>query len=466
MSIGTNSKFIILSTFLSVSAASFAYEPTLPLGQAGETDLQQIMGDGINAVCGQFVEAQDFEESVESADLFDRCGEMVHTAIELPLDSSKSLGITTAELANVLQQVAGEEVMAQSNIATDTMSGQNAMIGSRISGLLTRLAKANYADSDDQQQYANNSRILGMGASGDEVGLSEDFSIFANISGGSGEKDATDREDGFDLDAMTFIIGADYRLSDSTVIGASIGWEEYDADYQKNQRVSGGDISVETTTLSLYGLYSQEKFYVSAIVGYGNSDFDTSRSVRYTSNNPNTNLNGANRDISSTTDSDQYNVSLTFGYQMVSDTTTISPYLKLSYLDVEIDAFSEKDSSGGGLGLKYESQDVESLKGILGVQASWVLNQDFGVLSPYVIAEWHNEFEDDSSSITFQYVHDPRNNKITFETDDVDSSYFNFTVGTSLVLPNSIQLFADISSVVGFDDFDYNSLNVGIRKAF
>lgn len=469
MPIGTNSKFILLSTFLSVSATSFAYEPTLPLGQAGNTELQQKMGDGIMNVCLQFVAAEDFEGSVERTDLFDRCGEMVHTAIELPLQSSKNLGISQGELANVLQQVAGEEVLAQSNVATDTMSGQNAMIGSRISGLLTRLAKANYSDSDDKEYFAKNSRIFGMGASGDEVGLSEDFSIFANMSGGSGEKDATDREDGFDLDAMTFIIGADYRLSDNTVVGASIGWEEYDADYEKNQRVSGGDMSVDTTTLSLYGLYSQEKFYLSAIVGYGNSDFDTSRNVQYASSNPNLALNpnnGTNRRISSTTDSDQYNVSLTMGYQMISDTTTISPYLKLSYLDVEIDGFSEKDSSGGGLGLKYESQDVKSLKGILGLQASWILNRDFGVLSPYVIAEWHNEFEDDSDSVTFQYVHDPRNNKITFESDDVDSSYFNFTVGTSLVLPNSIQLFADISSIVGFEDFDYNSLNVGVRKAF
>ncbi len=466
MSKSINSRFIILSTFLGITSTALAYEPTLPLGKVGETDLQQIMGDGVNAVCGQFVAAQDFVGSVERTDLFDRCGEMVHTALGLPIESSKTLGISNSELANVLQEVAGEEVMAQSNIATDTMSGQNAIIGSRISGLLTRLAQTNYADSDEQQYYAKNSQILGMGASGDDVGLSEDFSLFANISGGSGEKDATDREDGFDLDAMTFIVGADYRLSNNTVVGASIGWEEYDADYEKNQRVSGGDMSVDTTTLSLYGLYSQENFYLSAILGYGNSDFDTSRSVKYSSNNPNPNLNGANRKISSKTDSDQYNVSITMGYQSVSDTRTISPYIKLSYLDVEIDAFAEKDSSGGGLGLKYQSQDVESFKGILGVQASWVMNQDYGVLSPYVIAEWHNEFKDDSDTITFQYVHDPRNNQISFETDDVDSSYFNFTIGTSLILANSVQLFADISSVVGFEDFDYNSLNVGIRKAF
>lgn len=462
MSIINNSKFIVFSTLLGVSSASFADD--LPLGAAGETELQKRMGNGVQTVCGQFIANQDFSKNTQRADLFDRCGEMVHTATGLPIDASKSLGISLAELANVLQEVAGEELMAQSSIATDTMSGQNAMIGTRISGLLTRLANVNHTDSDDS--YGNNSRILGMGASGDDVGLNENFSMFANVSGGNGEKDATDRENGFDLDGMTFIVGADYRLNNSTVVGASIGWEAYDANYTKNQRVSGGDMSVATTTLSLYGLYSQENYYMSAILGYGNSDFDTTRSVQYASNNPNPNLNGANRQLSSKSKSDQYNVSLTMGYQMVREASTITPYIKLSYLDVEIDDFAEVDSSGGGLGLQYYSQNIESFRGILGVQASWVSNQNFGVLSPYVIAEWHNEFKDDPHTLTFQYVHDPRNNQISLESDAVDSNFFNFTVGTSLILPNAFQLHADISSIVGFEGFDYNSINFGIRKAF
>lgn len=464
MLITTRSKLIVFSTLLGVSSASLAAEDNLPLGAAGETELQQRMGNAVQTVCGQFIANQDFSENAQRADLFDRCGEMVNTALELPIETSKSLGISLAELANVLQEIAGEETLAQGSIATDTMSGQNAMIGNRISGLLAKLGNANYSDPDEY--YANNSRILGMGASGDDVGLSEDFSIFANVSVGSGEKDVTDRENGFDLDATTFIVGADYRLNNTTVVGASIGWETYDADYTVNQRVSGGDMSVDTTTLSLYGLYSQENYYMSAIVGYGNSDFDTSRNVQYASNNPNPNLNGANRRLSSTSESNQTNVSLTMGYQMVSEATTISPYVKLSYLDVEIDDFAEVDSSGGGLGLRYDAQNIESFRGILGVQASWIISQDFGVFSPYVIAEWHNEFKDEPNTITFQYIHDPRNNQISFESDTVDKSFFNLTVGTSLVLPNSFQLYADFSSIVGFDDFDYSSVNFGIRRAF
>jgi uncharacterized protein YhjY with autotransporter beta-barrel domain len=464
MSISTTSRFFIFSAILGFSSVSFAQESDLPLGAIGETELQKRMGNGVQTVCGQFIANQDFSESAQRSDLFDRCGEMVHTALGLEIDSSKSLGITLAELANVLQEVAGEEAMAQGSIATDTMSGQNALIGSRISGLLTRLARANYSDSDDF--YGNNSRILGMGASGDDFGLNENFSVFANVSVGNGEKDATDRENGFDLDGTTFLVGADYRLNESSVIGATIGFEGYDADYTKNQRVSGGDMSVDTTTLSLYGLYSQENYFMSGIIGFGNSDFDTSRSVQYSSNNPNNSFNGANRQLSSKSDSSQYNVSLTMGYQMINGSRTISPYVKLSYLDVEIDEFGEVDSSGGGLGLQYSAQNIESFKGILGVQASWVINQDFGVFSPYVIAELHNEFKDDPDTVTFQYIHDPRNNQISLQSDAADSNFFNFTVGSSLILPNSFQLHADISSVVGFEDFDYTSINVGVRKAF
>lgn len=464
MSIAANSRFIIFSTILGLSTASFAQESDLPLGAIGQTELQKRMGNGVQTVCGQFIANEDFSVNAQRADLFDRCGEMVHTALGLEIDSSKSLGISLAELANVLQEVAGEEAMAQGSIATDTMSGQNALIGSRISGLLTRLASTHYSDSDDF--YGNSSRILGMGASGDDFGLSENFSVFANISAGNGEKDATNRENGFDLDATTFIVGADYRLNNSSVVGATIGLEAYDADYTKNQRVSGGDMSVDTATVSVYGLYSQDSYFMSGILGFGNSDFDTTRSVQYSSNNPNDSFNGANRQLTSKSQSSQYNLSLTMGYQMINGSRTISPYVKLSYLDVEIDEFGEVDSSGGGLGLQYSAQNIESFKGILGAQASWVISQDFGVFSPYVIAEWHNEFKNDPDTITFQYIHDPRNNQISLQGDAADSNFFNFTVGSSLILPNSFQLHADISSVVAFQDFDYTSINVGIRKAF
>jgi outer membrane lipase/esterase len=449
-----------------MSGAVYADDTTL--GSFGETELQKAMGNGVQTVCGGFVQNGD-ASTEQQKDLFSRCGEMVHSANELAENggaTAKSLGVSGSELAAILQQIAGEEVIAQGNIATDTMSGQNAMVSSRISTLMQRTARVQYNDPNGTDTYASKRQILGMGASGDEVGLSENFSIFANISGGRGSKDATDREDAFDLDASSFIVGADYRINNSTVLGASIGWDTYDADYDINQRVTGGKMEADTTTTSIYALYNNNNYYVSGILGFGNSEFDTSRRVNYASNNPDT-AQGADRNISSNTDSKQTSFSATLGYQMLNGATSINPYLKLSYLDVEIDAFAEQDSlANGGLGLQYEDQNIKSTKGILGVQVSWVVNQDFGVINPYVIAEWQNEFETDSNSVVAQYISDPRNNQIIFNSDEADSSFFNFSAGASLVLPNSLQLFIDVSSLVGMDDFDYNSLTLGIRKAF
>ncbi|WP_181902232.1 autotransporter outer membrane beta-barrel domain-containing protein [Thalassotalea euphylliae] len=438
------------------------------LGTIGVTELQQRMGDAVQTVCGGFV-VNGTDGSKQQNDLFNRCGEMVHTANRLNGINgprAKDLGVSAAELANYLQHVAGEEVATQSNVITDAMMGQNALIAERLSSLMNTMGGIAYT-APESNVTGFNFQSQGLGASSDG---NEKWGVYASVKGGFGEKDATDRENAFDLDDYNVLVGIDYLLNNEWVMGISYGYRDMEADYDVTDRVPDTQMDVTTDTISLYGLYHQNDFYLSAVVDFGSSEFDLARQIQIIST---TDAPGApNRTLSSSTDSDQHAVTLDVGYQMVSDNRTVMPYLKVSYLDIEIDSFAESDSSqsnageGGGLALAYQKQEIESLKSILGGQISWVLNRDYGVMSPYILAEWHYEHDDESRAITAQYVHDPRNNLVEFVTDDPDSNYFNVGAGISMVYPNGIQAFIDVSTILALEDFDYTSVTVGVRKAF
>ncbi len=460
---------LLTSTFLSHTV--LANDDLLPLAQIGETDLQQRMGQAVQSVCIGFLGTPGIVLPPEQQDLFNRCGEMVNTANRILGNggaTGKDLGVSASTLASYLQQVAGEEVAAQGNVATDAMMGQSVMVADRLASFLNVMggvARVNHHFSDDSPEFT----ALGIGASSDTPADIGKWGVYASVKGGTGEKDTTDRENGFDLDDYQVLVGMDYMFNSQFVAGVAYGYRDLEADYFVSQREPGALMDATTDTFTVYSLYQSDVFYISAVLDYGTSDFDSSRRIDIISETEN--AGAPDRTLTSSTESSQYALALEAGYHFVNANRTISPYVQVRYLDMEIDAFAEQDSSsagdtGGGLALAYQEQNIESLKTAVGGQISWSFNQDFGVMSPYLMAEWLYEHKDDSRAIKAQYVHDPRNIVIDFFTDEPDSDYFNAGVGVSFVFPNGIQAFVDASTTLGLEDFDYSVLTAGVRLSF
>ncbi|MCW8091157.1 autotransporter outer membrane beta-barrel domain-containing protein [Alteromonas sp. ASW11-130] len=461
---------VIASSLFTTVATS---QENLPLGSIGQTDLQQRMGNAVQTVCMGFLGSSRAPTSPQQLDLFSRCGEMVHTANRIlgsvNAPTSKDLGVNKATLASYLQQVAGEEAAAQSNVVTEAMMGQSVVVADRLSSFMNTMsgiARVNHNYTGGSQDF----NALGIGASSDALIQNQRWGVFGSLKSGMGDKDTTDREDGFELDDYQVLVGVDYIFNDHFVGGIAYGYRDVDADYDVSQRVPGAQMDVSTDTFTLYSLYQRDEFYFSTVLDIGSSEFDSSRNVQIISSVTD-NSGAPDRILRSSTESTQYALSLEAGYQLVNDNRIISPYFKVRYLDMEIDEFAEQDSSetstgGGGLALAYQEQNVESLKTALGGQISWTLNRDFGVLTPYLMAEWLYEHEDESRAITAQYVYDPQNNLIEFITDEPDSNYFNLGAGVSVVFPNGIQAFVDANTTVGLEDFTYTNFTAGVRMAF
>ncbi len=448
--------------------------PVNGLGRAGGSDLQIATGNAAQAVCGQFIAANNAGTAPAGdleADLFDKCGEMVHTANALEDNGgpvAKSLNLSEAELQASLQNIAGEEAGASGSMATEASTGQAANIGKRLSTLLSRssslqLSAVNVFGGDGLYTVSRDDQLLeNGGAAGEGDLLDSRIGVFVNGDIGSGEKTGSAGEDGFDYDSTGLTAGVDYRVNNQTVIGIAAGINSSESSFQTNELVSGGGLDAQATTLSLYGLYYSENFYLDGIVSAGSGTFDMDRQIVIQSNNEEGNANdGANRLATSETDSSQFSISVGMGTDIISGSKTFAPYARAQMLNVDVDGFQETGAEG--LNLEVKDQEIKSMTSTLGFRASMVSNASFAVLIPQARLEWVHEFSDDAREVSTVYVNDPRQNELLFSTDAPDRDYFNLGLGVSAVFKGGTQAFIDYKKLLGMNDFDENVLTVGIR---
>jgi outer membrane autotransporter protein len=442
-------------------------QTSTPLGSIGQTELQQQTGNAVTAVCRQLA-AQQTTSSLNATqrDLFDRCGSMVQNAnaINGLEDQPKSLGLTPDELAAAVQTVAGEEVGATQSISTGLASNQIDTAIARLvsvrSGVRFGLAGLDVGTTEFLADLEP--RPQGGAASADLVGK---WGFFANAHYGFGDRDGTDREDGFDYDRWGLTAGADYRFTDNFIVGGLLSYSSINSNFDTSRAVPGGGVDADAWGLGLYGTYYTERFYVDALVGYNQTDYDIDRRILLPlGNNPGTAAVPAARAAKASTDSNDWTFSLGGGMDFSSGNLTYGPFARLNYVNVSIDGYRERGADG--LNLTVDDQDWESLTTTLGGQLSAALSQSWGVLVPQLRVGWVHEFQNDSNTFTAFYTADPRRNSLISRTDDPDRDYAEVGVGVSAVLPNGIQAYFDYQTLLGHRYINDHLFGVGLRTEF
>lgn len=478
----------------------------------GATDLQRMAGNAVQTACAglnayaQSIGLQNgFDLDGTEGDLFDRCNEMVQTAADLQGNTSttRSLMIEGDELLGIMQQVSGEELHAQNNMATRVTNGQFANIAGRLNALRVggsgaalggRVAATGTHDDPSRRSPAyqsvsfDNRMLSGGGAAGDADIAGSRWGWFLEGSFNTGDRDETPAEDGFDFDSTSFTFGVDYLL-DSGVIGASLGIDNYEADFKTSAVVSGGNVEVEGTSGSIFGAWFRDQWYFDGILSFGQLDSDTSRAAFYVSNNPAcapAPCPGVNTVLDGETEGDFFSGGVSVGYDYTRGNWDITPQLSISYKDISLDSYSENDPSGGGLSLAYDKQEMKSLKSILGVAFAGNYSRDFGILSPQFRLEWHHEFEDDPARLVAKYAVEDQlavngvvgaagagsfalTNCIScfvINGEEVDTDFGVVSAGLSAVFSRRIQIYGMIDSLFGLDYLTSAAFSVGIRGQF
>jgi uncharacterized protein YhjY with autotransporter beta-barrel domain len=435
------------------------------------TDLQRQAGYAVQGMCSSLGAEGGLRLTGAKQDLFLRCNEMVETARVfqgLPAGTGRNLGYTDREqLLVAVQQVSGEELSAQGVMSKQVSAGQFSNIGGRLTAL----------------RMGTNRQRIGGGASADEQASAAEMrrlGWFFESSYGFGDHDQTVAEDAFDYDSMSFTTGTDYNFG-SAVVGVSVGYDRYQADFDNATFVSGGDVEVKGISGSLFGGYFGEGWTLSGIATYGSLESDVTRRVVYDSGNAGCNPTcGAVRNMTGSPDGDYIALGLTLGYEFNVGGWDITPSLSASYRDADIDGYSEADGAGGGLALRYDDQTIESKRSIVGVAFSRPISRTFGVLVPSLRAEWHHEFEDDVRTVRAKYVLEDTLvtgassakdfgcaiSCFTMLTDQADADFAVASVGLSATFPRRMQAYVFYEALLGASNVSGNSIAAGLRGQF
>lgn len=373
---------------------------------------------------------------------------------------------------NDLQNIAGEETFAPASLSIKTTTQQAQSIKTHLSN---RRQGANGFNTQNLK-FVHNGELLSLaalglagaigGSAGDEdegLGLSERLGGFINATAQFGEFDASSREDALNFNREEVLLGVDYRLTDQWIAGVAAGYTYYNANFQRLATVAGGSVKSDGYSGSVYSTYYIDDFYIDGLFSYTRGNNDVRRRILL---NDNPNFQKVDRTAHSTSESDQYQTTLNIGTKFYQGGLTYNPYLRMTYLDLTIDSYTEKGAKG--LNLKVAEQHVDSFETVLGGQISYAWSQSFAVLIPHIRAEWHHEFLENERTIKTRLIAAPLDpqNILSVRSDRPDRDFASLGVGVDAVFRNSISASLTYQTVLGQQNVESHAFTAGVRMAF
>jgi len=273
-------------------------------------------------------------------------------------------------------------------------------------------------------------------------------------------RDVTTFQDGYKSTILGITAGADYRFNRQTVAGLAINYANTHGDFK-----NGGDFNTNSLGFTVFGSYlPTDRTFLQLVGGYTHDNYLVARNanalVTGIPPGPDRPLNGA---PSSSSNGDVFRLSALAGYDHPVGIFTVGPRVGFNYMNMHISDYSE--TSGGGLGLKYDDQWVNSLQSVLGVQGQAAISTPIGVLVPQANADYVHEFANSQRFITVSFVEDLRATptRFRFQNDVPVRNYFNLWTGLIMVLPNGWQPFVNFRAMVGNEQFNNYAGTFGLR---
>jgi hypothetical protein len=432
-------------------------------------------------------------------DVYENVRELVETAQEILTgqDSVFGLNLDAEGLGFALRWTSAEELLAQGSSAKDFANSQTSMLGNRISAIRA-VSRANlYARSRVSELikygYASNAPIPANDAGASFSRLS----AFFDVSNGYGNKADTTfngissfgNEDAFDFDGYEYTLGLDWRFNDSLVMGGLLGYTDRYVDFDSTKSIVDGFIKSKGFSLTGFLQYDQLHYYASLSLGYQQLGFDTYRVIAYPSLDPN--IPSANTATAGDPDSKALLATLNFGLPFQWGPVGADVYLAGNYQKMKIEAFAEREApiaGGAGTGFQFNvaSQNIKSLDAILGGKLAYVWTPGFGVVMPYVRAEYHRQLQTARTKIYLNFANLPDDVAGSIRdligpalvSDKPDDAYLTYSLGFSMVIRGStdvnaagrgsggLQGYLQYTTVEGLRNYRSKLITGGLRYEF
>jgi outer membrane lipase/esterase len=299
----------------------------------------------------------------------------------------------------------------------------------------------------NQQTRDINGRLLALRTS--EIPSTGKLGVFVSGDANFGDRSTTSTNTGFNIDTKSVTVGADYPVSNHIAVGVAISSANTNNQLNDNR----GKVAVGSTSVSVYGSYTQEKFYSDALFNYGWQNFNITRNIQVPGFTPATaNPNG-----------NQLSFRVNSGYDFGSNGWSFGPTAGIRYTKVNIDGYTEQN--GDILNLKVNPQAADSLIFNIGAQVAYPFKANFGTISPYLAANFEHELGQNGRQIVTELVTQPG---IPLRTNVPvnDRDFIRLSTGVQTEFTNNLSVTLGYETVVGKDNFSDNYLNAKIRYQF
>ncbi|MEL7043673.1 MAG: autotransporter outer membrane beta-barrel domain-containing protein [Pseudomonadota bacterium] len=296
------------------------------------------------------------------------------------------------------------------------------------------------------------------------------FSLLIDGSFTNFDQDAGEFERGFDGDSWAIELGFDKRLSDKAVVGAFVGWDSSELDFDQDEagrnftpQQNSGVSESDTLSFTVFGAYDfSDAWYAEGSLGYSWSEHSFQRNVVFQE---------STRTIGQTDviargdpDGESYWASAGFGYRYVNGSWSATPYAGLNLIRAEIDGYQERDLNGSGLNMIVSDNTRDSLTSALGLRLNKAVSTNWGVLIPQLNVEYQHEFDEDAQSSATAFVLDASQNTYIIDGDGPDRDYFMAGAGLVAIFPNGWIGFMNYEGMFGYEDRSRHQFSLGIRR--
>jgi outer membrane autotransporter protein len=425
---------------------------------------EETVGDAIDQLCPNL--AGDSTLTPGEADLLARCLELVNNA-----------GANPGQVEEALVQLQQDIALAQADAALLAAATQFNNVKTRMAALRSGamgidvggLAIAN-SSGTMPLSFLPSSVVQGedVNEGGGSAEVGSDFSrwgFFASGTIGRGEHDADSVTPEYDYDTQGLTAGIDYRVNESWIVGASLGYNQQDTEVGDGRGgidASGWSVSGYTTW------YHANNWYLDGVLTFGSNDYDISRSILYDIVATGGGVTRVDQTATGSSGGDQLSLAVSFGRDFQSGAWSYGPYLRGNYTRLEFDGYDEvlEAGIGNGLGLSVEGRELKSMTGVVGGKVTYAISRDWGILMPHAQIEWEHEFKDDPQSLVTRFLNDPTRTTIRERGVDVDTDYYNIGFGLSALFPGGRSAFFYYEHLAGSEGVSQDNLSLGVRIEF
>ncbi len=215
-------------------------------------------------------------------------------------------GYDAAGFKQTLDALSGKQTTAQQRTGVQFSGAQFTNIGTRLaqlrqgasgfsaSGLdlglpmgsdLSQLFAA-LEDATGNRADPANARTTGLSTAGggggdpDSISAASRLGFFINGSLRRGSQDATTYETPFDYRANSITAGVDYRVTNQLIVGVAAGHSNGNTDFTDGS----GRLDSRSNSLSLYGTFYKDAFYVDLMGTFAHIDYDAQRTTSFSVN--------------------------------------------------------------------------------------------------------------------------------------------------------------------------------------